>query len=70
MIFHYMRATFHSDFGEDLNAVTKHLAALDSEATLAHRSVMHNFVLQSGLPDIRNTELVYQQDLKQVSDSR
>lgn len=69
MVFYYMRATFDSDFGEDLKAVTKHLAALDSEATLAHRSIMHTFVLQSSLPDTHNTELVYQQDLKQVSAS-
>lgn len=70
MVFHHLRATFDSDFGEDLNAVTKHLVILDSEATLAHRRVMHTFVLRSSLPDSRNTEPVIQQDLKQVSDPR
>lgn len=67
MLIHHLRATFESDFVDDLNAVRKHLAILDSEATLAHRGVVHTFVTRSRPPELPGTEAVLQQQLNKVS---
>lgn len=47
MLWRSLKTKFETDFKNNLDSIKKHLAALESETTLAHRKEMHLFAAES-----------------------